>query len=154
MAPRWPLTRTCASGSGASKKRAVFLELARKCDLLIPSLTEAEILTGLAEREPVLDELRALGPSQVVLKAGDQGAWYAEGDERGFCPCYPAVEIDPVGAGDAFCAGLLSGLLEGQLIARHPEWQMEHRRLLQSPASRWCASGNRLNGWPTASAAA
>jgi 2-dehydro-3-deoxygluconokinase len=77
-------------------------------------LAEAEILTGLAEREPMLDELRALGPSQVVLKAGDQGAWYAEGDERGFCPCYPAIEIDPVGAGDAFCAGLLSGLLEGQ----------------------------------------
>jgi 2-dehydro-3-deoxygluconokinase len=99
---------------GVKEARAVFLELARKCDLLIPSLAEAEILTGLAEREPMLDELRALGPSQVVLKAGDQGAWYAEGDERGFCPCYPAVEIDPVGAGDAFCAGLLSGLLEGQ----------------------------------------
>jgi 2-dehydro-3-deoxygluconokinase len=45
---------------------------------------------------------------------GDQGAWYAEGAERGFCPCYPATEIDPVGAGDAFCAGLLSGLLDDQ----------------------------------------
>ena len=94
--------------------RIVFLELARKCDLLIPSLVEAEILTGLREHEPMLDELRALGPSQVVLKAGDQGAWYAEGAERGFCPCHPATEIDPVGAGDAFCAGLLSGLLDSQ----------------------------------------
>ena len=97
-----------------SEARIVFLELARKCDLLIPSLVEAEILTGLREHEPMLDELRALGPSQVVLKAGDQGAWYAEGAERGFCPCYPATEIDPVGAGDAFCAGLLSGLLDSQ----------------------------------------
>ena len=94
--------------------RDVFLELARKCDLLIPSLAEAEILTGLAERESMLDKLLTLGPSQVVLKAGDQGAWYADGAERGFCPCYPATEIDPVGAGDAFCAGLLSGLLDGQ----------------------------------------
>ncbi|HTD13879.1 MAG TPA: sugar kinase [Chthoniobacterales bacterium] len=99
-----------------NEARIVFLELARKCDLLIPSLVEAEILTGLKEHEPMLDELRALGPSQVVLKAGDQGAWYAEGTERGFCPCYPAAEIDPVGAGDAFCAGLLSGLLDGQAL--------------------------------------
>lgn len=97
-----------------NEARIVFLELARKCDVLIPSLVEAEILTGLREHEPMLDELRALGPSQVVLKAGDQGAWYAEGAERGFCPCYPATEIDPVGAGDAFCAGLLSGLLDSQ----------------------------------------
>lgn len=94
--------------------REVFLELARRCDLLLPSLAEAEILTGLAERESMLDTLLALGPSQVVLKAGEQGAWFADRAERGFCPCYPAIEIDPVGAGDAFCAGLLSGLLEGQ----------------------------------------
>jgi 2-dehydro-3-deoxygluconokinase len=94
--------------------RVVFLELARKCDLLIPSLAEGEILTGLTDREPMLDKLLSLGPSQVVLKAGDQGAWYADGEERGFCPCYQAAEIDPVGAGDAFCAGLLSGLLDGQ----------------------------------------
>ena len=54
--------------------REVFLELAGKCDLLIPSLEEAEILTGLTERESMFNELLSLGPSQVVLKAGDQGA--------------------------------------------------------------------------------
>jgi 2-dehydro-3-deoxygluconokinase len=98
----------------ASEARVVFLELARKCDILIPSLAEAEIMTGLKESESMLDALISLGPPQVVLKAGDQGAWYADGEERGFCPCYSVPEIDPVGAGDAFCAGLLSGLLDGQ----------------------------------------
>ena len=98
----------------SKEAREVFLELARRCDLLIPSLAEAGILTGLTERESMLDKMLALGPSQVVLKAGDQGAWFTDRVERGFCPCYPAIEIDPVGAGDAFCAGLLSGLLEGQ----------------------------------------
>jgi 2-dehydro-3-deoxygluconokinase len=94
----------------------VLLELARKCDVLVPSLTEGEILTGLSERESMLDALLALGPSQVVIKAGDQGAWYADAKERGFCPCYPVPEVDPVGAGDAFCAGLLSGLLDHQSL--------------------------------------
>ena len=100
----------------ASAARIVFLELARKCDILIPSLAEAEIMTGLkeVEGESMLDALVSLGPPQVVLKAGDKGAWYADGAERGFCPCHPVPEIDPVGAGDAFCAGLLSGLLDGQ----------------------------------------
>jgi 2-dehydro-3-deoxygluconokinase len=100
----------------ASAARIVFLELARKCDILIPSLAEAEIMTGLKEvaGESMLDALVSLGPPQVVLKAGDKGAWYADGAERGFCPCHPVPEIDPVGAGDAFCAGLLSGLLDGQ----------------------------------------
>jgi 2-dehydro-3-deoxygluconokinase len=101
-----------------SEARIVFLELARKCDILIPSLVEAEIMTGLkeGEGESILDALVSLGPPQVVLKAGDKGAWYADGAERGFCPCHPVPEIDPVGAGDAFCAGLLSGLLDGQRL--------------------------------------
>jgi 2-dehydro-3-deoxygluconokinase len=100
----------------ASEARIVFLELARKCDILIPSLAEAEIMTGLkeGEGESMLDALVSLGPPQVVLKAGDKGAWYADGAERGFCTCHSVPEIDPVGAGDAFCAGLLSGLLDGQ----------------------------------------
>jgi 2-dehydro-3-deoxygluconokinase len=101
-----------------SEARIVFLELARKCDILIPSLVEAEIKTGLkeGEGESMLDALVSLGPPQVVLKAGDKGAWFADGAERGFCPCHPVREIDPVGAGDAFCAGLLSGLLDGQRL--------------------------------------
>jgi 2-dehydro-3-deoxygluconokinase len=99
----------------ADQARPVFLDLAKKCDILIPSLTEAEILTGFTkhEHDSMLDGLRSLGPSQVILKAGDKGAWYADGEKRGFCPCFPVTEIDPVGAGDAFCAGLISGLLDG-----------------------------------------
>jgi 2-dehydro-3-deoxygluconokinase len=96
----------------ADQARTVFLDLAKNCDILIPSLTEAEILTGFTEPDSILDGLRSLGPSKVILKAGDLGVWYADGEERGFCPCFPVKEIDPVGAGDAFCAGFISGLLD------------------------------------------
>jgi sugar/nucleoside kinase (ribokinase family) len=46
-----------------SEARSVFLELARKCDILIPSLVEAEIMTGLkeGEGESMLDALVSLG---------------------------------------------------------------------------------------------
>jgi len=73
-------------------------------------------MTGLTGAESMLDALLSLGPPQVVLKAGDKGAWYADGAEHGFCPCHSVPEIDPVGAGDAFCAGVLSGLLDGQSL--------------------------------------
>jgi 2-dehydro-3-deoxygluconokinase len=49
--------------------RPVFIDLARKSDLLVPSLAEAEILTGHTEPEALLDELLQLGPHQVVMKA-------------------------------------------------------------------------------------
>jgi 2-dehydro-3-deoxygluconokinase len=96
----------------AEQARPVFMDLARNSDLLLPSVVEAEILTGQSEREAQLDALLQLGPAQVVIKGGEKGAWYADESQRGFCPCYSAVEIDPVGAGDAFCAGMISGLLD------------------------------------------
>src|SRR6266478_10159915 len=74
----------------SKEARVVFLELARNCDVLIPSLAEGEIMTGLKGGdggESMLDALLSLGPPQVVLKAGDKGAWYADGAEHGFCPC-------------------------------------------------------------------
>jgi 2-dehydro-3-deoxygluconokinase len=100
----------------ADAARIVFLELASRCDILVPSLIEAQILTGAKEQNAMLDELLKIGPSQVVLKAGELGAWYADADHRGFCPNFPTTEIDPVGAGDAFCAGLISGLLDGRSL--------------------------------------
>jgi 2-dehydro-3-deoxygluconokinase len=82
----------------SDEARSVFLEFARKNDVLIPSLVEAEILTGRKEEDSMLEELLKLGPAQVVVKAGDKGAWNADCAERGFCPCYSVPEIDPVGA--------------------------------------------------------
>ncbi len=101
----------------ADAARIVFLELARRCDILVPSLIEAQILTGEKDQIAMLEGLQKIGPSQVVLKAGELGAWFANGDQRGYCPGFPVTEIDPVGAGDGFCAGLLSALLDGRSLS-------------------------------------
>ena len=92
--------------------RTVFLELAKSSDVLLPSLVDAEILCGKSEPEVMLDRLRELGPKRVAIKLGDQGVFFADEKSRSHLPCFPVSEVDPVGAGDAFCAGVISGLLD------------------------------------------
>ncbi|HZG85364.1 sugar kinase [Paenibacillus sp.] len=97
-----------------SVARPVLLELAGMADIVLPGAAEGEFLFG--EREP--EKLGALflahGPAAVVVKLGSRGAYYATPRERGRVPGFPVDRVvDPIGAGDGFAAGLLSGLLDG-----------------------------------------
>ena len=97
----------------AQAARPVFLELAARSDVLLPSLDEAKLMTGLDKLDQIAEALLQLGPTYVAIKAGDQGAYFADGSSHGLIPPFPVREIDPIGAGDAFCAGVISGLLDG-----------------------------------------
>ena len=87
-------------------------------DILIPNQQEAAALTTgpvttLAEAAEAARKLRALGPRTVVVTMGELGAWVsAPGIERAVEP-YPVAAIDPTGAGDAFCAGLVAAVVGG-----------------------------------------
>jgi 2-dehydro-3-deoxygluconokinase len=97
--------------------RTVFLELAKRSDVLLPSLVDAEILCGMCDPEAMLDRLRELGPKRVAIKLGEKGVFFADEKNRSHVPCFPVSEIDPVGAGDAFCAGVISGVLDNVSFA-------------------------------------
>lgn len=56
------------------------------------------------------------GPSLVVVKDGSRGAWASDGRETMRVSAIPTTLVDSVGAGDAFAAGLLSGLLNGKTV--------------------------------------
>jgi 2-dehydro-3-deoxygluconokinase len=97
-----------------AEARSVMRDLASRCDLLLPGLDEAELLTGEADPEAAARALARLGPSTVVVKLGARGALALTGDEIVRVPGTPLERIiDPVGAGDAFAAGWLAGLLRG-----------------------------------------
>jgi 2-dehydro-3-deoxygluconokinase len=93
--------------------RDVLRSLASRCDILLPGMDEAQLLTGLSDPELAARELLSLGPRLVVIKLGASGALALDGEGR--VTRAPAVRVerivDPVGAGDAFAAGLLTGLL-------------------------------------------
>ena len=47
------------------------------------------------------------------MKDGANGAWATDGRSTWSAPGVPVRAVDPVGAGDAFAAGFLSGILRG-----------------------------------------
>lgn len=93
---------------------ATMLETARAVDIVFVGLDEANDLWGLAH--PL--EVRRLlpDPEFLVVKQGAEGCTVFRGDEQVFVPALIVDVVEPVGAGDAFAAGFLSGYLSGMTI--------------------------------------
>lgn len=62
-------------------------------------------------------ELLARGVGEVVVKLGADGATAHTADGELHVPARPVRAVDAVGAGDAFVAGYLSALLDGEDVA-------------------------------------
>jgi 2-dehydro-3-deoxygluconokinase len=92
------------------------LALARRADIVLVGLDEAEVLWGTATPEAV----RALlgEPDILVIKDGDVGATEFSADGHVFVPAHKVNVVEAVGAGDAFAAGYLSGYLNGSTPQR------------------------------------
>jgi 2-dehydro-3-deoxygluconokinase len=89
-------------------------DLARQAGLLFAGEEEAALLVGEhGNPERAVVALAALGPRQAVLKLGAEGAVAAVDGELHRQPPRPVRAVDPVGAGDAFVAGYLAGVLDG-----------------------------------------
>ena len=74
-------------------------------------------MTGLSDPYEAARKLQSLGPRTVAVKTGAKGALVVDGDEVMEVPGFRVERVvDPVGAGDAFAAGFLAGLLEGKSI--------------------------------------
>lgn len=84
-------------------------------DLFMPSLEEAQKLTGESDPHRIADRLLDMGPRSVIVKLGKDGALICPaGEERMLLPTYRSIKpIDTTGAGDSFCAGFLAGLAHG-----------------------------------------
>lgn len=96
----WPVSRA------APRLR----ELARHADIVFVGLDEAETLWGVSTPEEVREVLDT--PTTVVVKDAANAA-SALGRSTHTVPAPNVQVIEPVGAGDAFAAGYLSGVLRG-----------------------------------------
>jgi 2-dehydro-3-deoxygluconokinase len=96
-----------------SEAREVMRSLAARSDIVLPGMDEAVLLTGESDPELAARELIGLGPELVVIKLGAAGALALDGNGQVTRASAVHIEriVDPVGAGDAFAAGLLTGML-------------------------------------------
>jgi 2-dehydro-3-deoxygluconokinase len=87
--------------------------LLARADIAFAGEEEASLLIDATGPEQACEGLAALGPKHVILKRGSRGAVaLIEGELLNVEPSHLASPVDPVGAGDAFAAGYLVGVLE------------------------------------------
>jgi sugar/nucleoside kinase (ribokinase family) len=87
-------------------------------DHFVPSIEEARQITGRQAPAEVAAALRDAGVGTVVLKMGEEGC-YAHGPDGKFSlPALPVPAVDALGAGDAFAAGFIAGLVHGWDLER------------------------------------
>ncbi|MEK3904797.1 carbohydrate kinase family protein [Paenibacillus sp. FSL R7-0179] len=72
-------------------------------------------MTGCSDPAEIADRLLKSGAGAAVIKLGADWAYYSNGRISGTEPGFPVKRfIDPMGAGDGFAAGFISGLLQGE----------------------------------------
>jgi ribokinase len=84
-------------------------------DIITPNESEAEGLTGIrpsdaATASKAAGVLHARGPSTVIVKMGERGAYLSTRKEGFMIPAFKVNAIDTVAAGDCFNAGLAYAL--------------------------------------------
>ncbi len=93
-------------------------QIAQRADIIVPGIEEGRAITGRMDYRAIAEWFLERNPNvTVVLKLGREGAYYHNAAESGLVEGFVVREQDEVGAGDAFAAGLLSGLLDDQPLA-------------------------------------
>lgn len=104
------------------KARNTLLEIASRVDVILPGISEGQFMFG--ESDPI--KLGKLfmdhGASTVVIKLGAAGAMYFTDEGQQAVPGFPVERVvDPIGAGDGFAAGFISGMLDGLQLVKAVE---------------------------------
>jgi 2-dehydro-3-deoxygluconokinase len=92
--------------------RAAYATVMPAIDHLLCNEHEVQLITGIADVAEAASALSAQGPSTVIVKQGARGAFaLIDGTEYYVPPAPVSAAVDTVGAGDAFNAGWIFGVL-------------------------------------------
>lgn len=92
-------------------RRPELLELLGKVDLITLNDGEARQLTEKTNLIKAARWIMDKGPTHVIIKKGEHGAFMFTRDTVFFAPAYPLEDVfDPTGAGDSFAGGFMGYL--------------------------------------------
>lgn len=116
--------------------RGNWMKLLEPClqylDYAVPSIEEARMVTGKHEPADVAAVLMDKGVGTVALKMGDQGCYIRSKDLELSIPIYKVDVVDALGAGDAFAAGFLTGIVNG--------WDLERTGKFANATGAFCVT--------------
>ena len=81
-------------------------------DIVKLSEEEWEFVTGDAGLEHGIDRILRRGVKLIVVTLGERGCYYTNGIVNGFVDGFIVDVVDPLGAGDAFVAAMLTQLMQ------------------------------------------
>jgi 2-dehydro-3-deoxygluconokinase len=102
-------------GGDVARARATFARFWALADIALPTFDDEQALWGDADPAATIARLTALGPAEVVVKSGAEGALVSAGGVRMHVPCPAAITpLDTTAAGDSFNAGYLAARRTGK----------------------------------------
>lgn len=82
-------------------------------DYFLPSIEQASMIAGTDDPREIADFFLSRGVGNVAVKLGSRGAYFKNAETAFFAKPYTGLRIvETTGAGDAFCAGFLTGVGE------------------------------------------
>lgn len=95
----------------------VLKKIVDNTSILMLGLEEAQVLYGTCEKEEIAEAFFKNAAAQyLAVKDGGNGAYVADRKGGYAISPYPCSPVDPIGAGDAFNAGFLCGILENKSV--------------------------------------
>jgi ribokinase len=101
----------------AQKGFAAIEPIIRSSYVMMPNALELQLLTGETEIPKGAEQLLDMGVQIVAVKQGDKGCYVTNGQEKKTIQPYKVKTVDTTGAGDAFNAGFLYGLIQDKTLA-------------------------------------
>lgn len=99
----------------ARKGLARLRPIIKRSFVVMPSENELKMLTGKDFKEGSKMLLRE-GSNIVAVKLGEKGCYVTDGKESNLIKPYKTKVVDTTGAGDAYCAGFLYGLIKSKSL--------------------------------------
>ncbi|MGQ9641253.1 MAG: carbohydrate kinase family protein [Candidatus Bathycorpusculaceae bacterium] len=88
----------------------------RRTFVLMPNQNELKLLTGASDYREGAKILQDKGIKIVAVKLGSRGCYVTDGKQNHLLKAFKVKVVDTTGAGDAFCAGFLYGLIKNKSL--------------------------------------
>ncbi|MHA1992186.1 MAG: carbohydrate kinase family protein [Candidatus Hodarchaeales archaeon] len=99
--------------------REHIFKVLKDTDIFLPSVSEAEFITG-EKGKKAFEAILDIGPRIVGVTLGAEGSKLLTKNEEFYAPSYQVKVVDTTGAGDAWAAGIITGLITKMPLSEIP----------------------------------